>query len=131
MKNYSRATIVLQILNATTVTGSAVTVKQATAVAGTGTKALAFSTVYVNLDTAVNDTLVATAVVSNTFTTDTTNSKPLMYVIELHEGMFDTNGGFDCFRVELANATAAIVTAYYILWGSAFAGAGMPSALTN
>ena len=41
LKGYERARITIDVLNATTVTGGVVTLKQATAVAGTNEKALA------------------------------------------------------------------------------------------
>lgn len=117
LKNYGRVTAIILVDNATTVTGSAITLKQATAVAGTGEKALAFDLVYQNEDTgsAGGDILVETAVASNTFTTDDTNAKNLLYVIEINAEDLDTNNGFDAFRVGTGNATAAIVSVLYIL----------------
>jgi hypothetical protein len=83
MKGFRKLQIVIDIANGTTVTGSAVTLKQATAVAGTGEKALAFTRMLANIDLAAAQTMVETAVVANTFTTDTTNSKNLRYIIEV------------------------------------------------
>lgn len=116
MKNYKRCTVVVHVKNATTVTGSAITLKQATAVAGTGEKALSFTKVYANIDTAAGTTLTETAVTSDTFTTDNTNSKNLMYIIEVKDTDLDINNGFDCIRAGTGNATAATVHVTYLLW---------------
>jgi len=133
LKNYNHLTIVLNVLNATTVTGSAVTLLQATAVAGTSAKALAFTKMWANTDAAAGDTLTETAVTSNTFTTGTTNSKRLQYVIEIDVEMLDLDNGFDCVRVALADATAATITATYVLSGCRHAGnvAVLPSAIVD
>lgn len=131
LKNYDRCTIVIQVKNATTVTGSAITVKQATAVAGTAEKALAFTTMHANLDVAATDTLVETAVTSNTFTTLTTNSKEALYVIEVQASDLDKANGFDCIRAGTADATAATLTVLYILRGTKYMSATPPAAITN
>lgn len=131
LKNYSKLTILIQALNATTVTGSAVALEQATAVAGTSSKALAFDTVRRNIDTAAGDTLTAAAVTSDTFTTDSTNSKGLMYVIEVDAADLDVDGGFDCVRVTLGDATAATISATYVLWPARYGSATPPSAIVD
>jgi hypothetical protein len=133
LKNYGHLTIILNVLNATTVTGSAVTLNQATAVAGTSAKALGFARMWANTDAAAGDTLTETAVTSNTFTTLTTNSKRAQYVIEVDAESLDLDNGFDCVQVALANATAATITATYVLSGCRHAGnvAVLPTALTD
>lgn len=118
LKNYERVAVIIQVKNATTVTGSAITLKQATSVAAGGEKPLAFTKVYANLDTGAGDVLTETAVTSNTFTTNNTNSKNLMYVIEVKAEDLDVNGGFDCIRAGTADATAATVTVTYALFGA-------------
>jgi len=131
LKDYGHFTAVILVKNATTVTGSAITLKQASAVAGTGEKALAFTKVWANTDTGAADALTETAVSSNTFTTDATNSKNLMYVIEVDASELDMANGFDCIRVGTGNATAATVTVLYILSNPRYAGASMPSAIVD
>ena len=131
LKNYQHFTAVILCDNATTVTGSAITLKQATAVAGTGEKALSFSFVWANTDTAAGDTLTKTAVTSDTFTTDATDAKNLMYVIEVDASSLDLANGFDCIRVGTGNATASVVSVCYILSNSRFSAATPPAAITD
>lgn len=131
LKGFERCTILLAVDNATTVTGGAITLKQATAVAGTSEKALSFSKVFANVDTGASDTLVETAVTSDTFTTNTTNDKNLMYVIEVDASDLDVANGFDCIRVDsllMANAVGAVT---YILHSPRYAGALDTSAITD
>lgn len=115
MKGYDRLTVLIAVDNATTVTGGAVTLKQATAVAGTSEKALAFSTMYANADVGAGEALTETAVTSDTFTTSTTNDKNLLYVIEVKAEDLDTDNGFDCVRVDVASMANAVGCVLYIL----------------
>lgn len=133
LKGYGRCTIIIQVLNGSTVTGSAVTVKQASAVANTGEKALAFSSVLANVDTGTGDTFTNTTVSSNTFTTNTTNSKGLLYVIDVTEDMLDVANNFDCVRLGLGDAANTSICATYILHPAKFAAGGgpTPSAITD
>lgn len=100
MKGYARCQIIISIADGTTVTGSTITLKQATAVAGTNEKALAFSRMLANTDYAASKALVETAVTSNTFTTQTVNSKDSLYVIDVKAEDLDVANGFDCLRVD-------------------------------
>ena len=118
MREYARLTVIISVLNGNTVTGGAVTLKQASDVAGTGEKALGFSTMWANTDAGASDTLVSTAVTSDTFTTSTTNSKILMYVIEVSARELDIANGFDCVRVDVASMANAVGTVIYMLSGA-------------
>lgn len=123
LKGYRKIRITVDILNGSTVTGSAITLKQATAVAGTGEKALAFTRMLANIDVAASQTLVETAVVSNTFTTDATNSKLLRYVIDVDSDALDVANGFDCIRLDgtgAVNHLACCVS--YDLYGARYSG---------
>lgn len=131
LKGFSGVSILLTVKNATTVTGCAVTLKQATAVAGTSEKALAFTKMWQNIDTGAADTLAETAVTSNTFTTDTTNSKDLLYVMEIDAADLDVANGFDCVRLDgllMANAVGAVT---YVLHGPRYASALAVAAITD
>jgi hypothetical protein len=133
MKNYERCTIIINILNATTVTGSAITLLQATDIANANSdeKAVAFTQAWRNIDCAAGDTLTSFAVSSNTFTTDATNSKQLEYVIEVDSNDLDMANSFDCLRLGTANAVATTVAATYILRGARYKSATPPTAITN
>lgn len=126
MKNYRKCQIIIVIADGTTVTGSTITLKQATAVAGTGEKALAFTRMLSNVDYAASKTMVETAVTSNTFTTQTTNSKDSVYIIDVDADSLDTANGFDCIRVDgtghAATASRGCVVLYN-LYGARYSGA--------
>lgn len=131
LKGFERCTIVIAVDNATTVTGGAVTLKQATAVAGTSEKALGFTAVWANTDVSAGDTLTETAVSNNTFTTDTTDNKNLLYVIEVDAADLDINNGFDCLRVDVLSMANAVGFVQYILHGARYGSPVATSAITD
>jgi hypothetical protein len=131
MKGFDRCSIIISVDNGNTVTGGAVTLLQATTVAGGSEKALAFDTVYRNIDTGASDTLVAAAVTSNTFTTDTTNAKNLLYVIEVQASQLDVDNGFDCLRIDVASMANAVGDVIYILHPARYAPPLAISAITD
>lgn len=126
MKNFRKLQIIISIADGTTVTGTAVTLKQATAVAGTSEKALAFTRMLANTDYGASKTMVETAVTSNTFTTQTTNSKDSLYIIEVNAEDLDTANGFDCVRVDCTGHAATAsrgCVVLYNLFGARYSGA--------
>ena len=125
MKGYRKCCIIIDIADGTAVTGSTITLKQATAVAGTGEKALTFTRMLANIDMATSQVMTETAVVSSTFTTDTTASKNKRYIIDVDGDSLDSAGGFDCIRVDgTGHATTASrgVPVIYILYGTRYSG---------
>ena len=121
LKGYQRLTVIADFTSTGTVSGGVVTLNQATAVAGTSAKALAFTRMLKDIDCAAAQTLVETAVSSNTFTVPTTTTKRVRYVIEVDASSLDVAGGFDCFKfvsTALVNATGSVT---YILWGNRYA----------
>jgi len=103
LKNADRVTIILQCGTLAGGTGCVITLKQATAVAGTGEKELAFSYVYQKEGTlTTSSTLTKTTVTSNTFTAGTSSS---IYVIEIRASELDVDNGFDCVRVDVAGTS--------------------------
>lgn len=129
MKGYARCQIIIAIADGTTVTGTAVTLKQATDVSGTSEKALAFTRMLANTDLSASKDLTETAVTSNTFTTQTTNSKDSLYVIDVAAEDLDATNGFDCLRVDCTGHAAtsprgAIVL--FNLYGKRYSGS-LPS----
>ena len=131
LKNYHRCTIIIPVLNGNTVTGGVITLLQATDVAASGAKELALTRMWANTDCAASDTLTKTAVTSNTFTTGTTNSKILLYVVEVLSEDLDVAGGFDCIRVDSASMANAVGAAVYILDGARYGGTTPPAAITD
>lgn len=131
LKNYGHFTAVITIDNGATVTGSAITLKQAQDVAGTNEKALAFTVVGANTDTGAGDALTETAVTSNTFTTDTTNNKNLMYVLEVDPAELDLANNFDCIRVGTGDAVNAVTNVLYYLTEARYKAPSPPTAITD
>lgn len=121
LKGYERCTAIILVDNGATVTGSAITVKQASDVAATGEKALAFTSALRNVDTGAADALSEFTVSSNTFTTDNTDNKNLMYVIDIKPTDLDIANSFDCVRVGTGNSTNAVVSVLYVLWPAKYA----------
>ena len=98
----------------------AVTLKQATAVAGTGAKALGFSEKYskVALTGTVN---VLTAVTSDTFNLGVANR---IEMIEVSAADLDRAGGYDCVGLDVASpgANADLIAIIAILYGNRYHG---------
>ncbi len=135
LKNYNRCCIVILVNNTTTgVTGSAITLTQSQDVSNTAGKALAFTQAWRSLNCGAsgnNDTLSNFAVVSNTFTTDTTSSVNHMYVIEVNETDLDVANNFDCVTVALATAVNANIGVLFILYPAKYGKATLPSAIID
>ena len=120
MENHCRLTIYILCDNATTVTGSAITIKQATDAAASDEKAVAFSRMLANTDTGASDTLVETTVTSDTFTTDSTDAKNLLYVVEIDENDLDLANSFTHVRAGTGNAVSTVVSVLYVLSGERY-----------
>jgi hypothetical protein len=115
-KNARQMRITLAILNGSGAGGGTVTLKQATAVAGTNEKPLPFGKMFINTDCAASDALLETSVTSDTFTTSATNGKQLLYVIEIKISDLDINNGFTCARVDVAGMANAVGSVIYDLY---------------
>lgn len=126
LKNYAGCLVVISIADGTTVTGSTVTLQQAKAIAGTSEKPLGFTRMLANTDYAASKAMVETAVTNNTFTTQTTNSKDSLYLIDVKAADLDVANGFDCIRVDgtghAATASRGVVV-MYLLYGARYSGA--------
>lgn len=100
LAHYERAIVLIQT-GAWAGGTAAVTLNEATAVAGTGSTALAFAYMYTNDGATTAPTLTKTAVTSNTFNLDTANA---LYLIEVKADEMDD--GYDCFNVAVASPGA-------------------------
>lgn len=126
LKNYKGVEILVWIADGTTVTGSTITLKQATAIAGTSEKALTFTRMLANTDYAASKAMVETAVTSSTFTTQTTNSKDSLYIIDVPADSLDVDNGFDCVRLDGTGHAATAsrgVAVIYRPYGARYSGA--------
>lgn len=134
LKDHARLRITISIADGTTVTGSTITLKQATAVDGTSEKALAFTRMLANTDYAASKAMVETAVSSNTFTSQTTNSKDSLYIIDVKAEDLDVANGFDCVRVDGTGHAATNsrgVVVLYDLYGKRYSGSTPTQAITD
>lgn len=124
LKNYDGVAIILGT-GAWAGGAAAVTIEQATDVAGTGAKALAFTTRYADGDVTASDALVATAVAGNTFNLAAANT---LNVIEVKASDLDQVNNFDCIRVRSATpgANADLVYGLYYLYGGRYCPQGTP-----
>lgn len=126
LKGYRKLQIIISIADGTAVTGSTITLKQATAVAGTNEKALSFTRMLSNTDYETAKVMVETAVANNTFTTQTVNSKSSVYIIDVDADSLDVANGFDCVRVDgtgHASTAPRGCVVLYNLYGARFSGA--------
>jgi hypothetical protein len=127
LKNYGQLTIVI-LTGAWAGGTAAVTVEQATAVAGTSNKAVAFTDYWDDITT--SGTLAKKAATSNTFNLGTALK---MFVIHIDDRMLDIAGGFDCVSITVASpgANADFYGVAYILGGARYQQATPPSALLD
>lgn len=134
MKGHRKLSIIISIADGTTVTGSTITLKQATAVAGTSEKELAFTRMLANTDYGASKVMTETAVTSNTFTTQATNSKDSLYIIDVDADSLDRANGFDCVRLDgtghAATASRGVVV-LYLLYGKRYSNTTPTQAIAN
>jgi hypothetical protein len=108
LKNCHKAYCVIHITqgNAATIL---LTINQATAIAGTGTKVLANAVpIWANLDTAAAEALVKATDAVN-YTTDA-GVKNKIVIFEIDPARLDVAGGFDCVNVSTGASNAANIT---------------------
>lgn len=130
LKNINWCTVIIHVDNGDTVTGSDITLKQATNVSAGSEKALAFSKMWANTDTSVNDTLTETTVTANTFTTGAVNAKNMVYVIEVDPATLDLDNNFDCLRAGTGNGVNMVLDVLYVL-ETKYAAATPPTAIAD
>lgn len=125
MNNWNHLTIYILVDNGTSPGGSAITLKQGST--SSPATALAFTKAWKNIDVAAGDTLTEFTVSSNTFTTDTTNDKNLLYVIEVDAD--DLTEGNNWVAVGVGNASNCAASVLYALSDSRYAGDNQPTAI--
>ena len=111
LKDYAGAEVTAYITQANAAT-ILLSLLQATAVAGTGSKAGPAVPVYANLDVATSDALVR-ATDAATYTTDAgTTNKIVKFIVSV--AALDTNNGFDCIALSTGASNLANLTAIMI-----------------
>lgn len=130
LKNYALAYVIVNITqgNAATI---AISINQASAVAGTGSKVITNTVpIWSNLSTAATDTLVSrTAAVSYTTDAGVANKQ---VVFQIDPSSLDLANGFDCIAVITgASNVANLTSAQYLLVGPRYGGATPPSAIID
>lgn len=136
LKNYSEVTILFFGAPGASAEPATITLEQASAVAGTGAKALNFTTLYkkqaaTNLQGTGTWTKVTQAA-ANTYAlgSGADGDKAALVAITVHAEDLDTEGGFDCIRGRVADvgATSQIGAMVYILGGPRHAALASPLA---
>lgn len=128
LKNAVKAWIVCYIEqgNAATILLSPL---QATAVAGTGSKAISAARIWTKLDHASVDFTAQTE--AATFTTDAaTKAKFVIFELDLAK-VLDVAGAFDCMAVSTGASNAANITSAFLVMQPRHQGATVPSPLTD
>ena len=115
LRNAKRCSVVVSLTQAAT-HATAITIEQATVVAGTDSKAISVVVpIWANEDVATTDTLVRqTDAVSYTVDTAATNK---LVIFQIDPSTLDVANGFDCINVQLAASSEAtnFVSANYFL----------------
>lgn len=113
---YRHLTFYVGVQNATTVTGTAITLTQAKDAAGTGAKALSFAKAYRvpnwGATPAADLKWEEFTVANDTFTSPNTNNLAIAYMIEIEDETLDRDNDFRFVRLNMAsgaNCTAGVV----------------------
>lgn len=130
LRNAGRAYVVVHLDQGAADT-VAITIEQATAAAGTGSKAITVAVpIWVNQDLAASDVLARTTD-AVAFTTSAA-IKHKMVVFQIDPSTLDVAGGFDCITVKTGASNAANITqAMYFLTDLKYSGSSLPSAITD
>lgn len=112
------------------------TLLQSTAVAGSPTASLNFTTIYVKEGsalTAVGEFTEVTQSAANTYTDNTAGENQVVWVIDVKAEMLDIDGGYDCIRASIADtgSTSQIGTVLYILYGPRYGEKVLLSAIAD
>lgn len=136
LKNYDRCTIL--VYKAAGVAGDdpVLTVRQASAVDGTGAKALNFTRVdsKVGAQTGIGQFTRTTQAAGNTFTDTVSAEAQALFAIEFKSEDLDVNNGFDCIQVSVPDTGAGgaqLLSALYVLRGARYGSGALPSAIVD
>lgn len=145
LKNYDGCLVVIHKAPGTAGDDMTITLNQATAVAGTGSKALLFNHLYAKVGataltaistfTKYSGTAVSTLDTVTAFGTDLLSDVgESLFVIDVRASDLDVSNGFDCLQLtsegdDIANATLS--DAFYILYGARYPQASPLSAIID
>jgi hypothetical protein len=136
LKNYDRCSVI--VYKAAGVAGDdpVLTMKQATDVAGTGSKALNFTRIdaKVGVQTGIGTFTTVTQTASDTYTDTVSAEAQAIFVIEFKAEDLDVNNGFDCIRFSVADTGAGgaqLLCALYVLRGVRYGTNPLPSAIVD
>jgi hypothetical protein len=129
MKNYARCTIIFLAGTGTASDDAVITLEQATAVAGTGNKALTFTRIDVKQGAdlaAIGEFTTVTQTAATSYTSLTSAETQNLWVIDVKAEDLDTDNGYDCIQASIGDVgtNAKIGTVLYILWGARYAQPG-------
>lgn len=135
MKNYQRMAIVFFGRAGSAGTDVTFTVEQATAVAGTGAKALTFTELFKKEGAdllAIGEFTKVTQAAANTYTSTNNEQSDQIVVIDIKAEDLDIANDFDCVRLSVnAGNAAKIVSALYMLWEPRYGKEVLPSAIVD
>ena len=129
LKNATKAFVVVHVNqgNAATVLLSLL---QATAVAGTSSKAITATPIWSNLDTSVNDTLTSRTAAA-TYTTDAAVKDKIVVFEITPDQCMDVANGFDAIAVSTGASNAANITEAKLFIVGSYQGASPPNSYTD
>lgn len=136
LKNYKHVAVIFIKAAGASGEDPTLTIQQATAVAGTGAKALNFTTIYVKQGSdlqAIGTFTKTTQTAANTYTEATAGEEQAIWVVEFDADELDVDGGFDCINASIADVgdTSQIGTIIYLLSEPRFATETMATAITD
>lgn len=135
MKNYQRMAIVFFGKVGSAGTDITFTVEQATAVAGTGAKALTFTEVFTKEGAdllAIGAFTKVTQAAANTYTSTNNEQLDQIIVIDIKAEDLDIANDFDCVRLSVNDPGAAkLASALYMMWEPRYGKEALVSAIVD
>lgn len=135
LKNYGRCTFILFKGAGGAGEDPVFTLEQATAVAGTSSKALTFTRIdkKVGGQTTASQFTTATQSAAGTHTDAVSGEAEGLFVVDVMAEDLDVEGGFDCVRLVIPDVgtTAQLACGLYLLREPRFAQVPLPGAITD
>ena len=136
LKGYGRCAVIVQKAVGVAAQDPTLTMEQATAVAGTGAKALTFERIDVKQAVdilTIGQFTKVTQAAAATYTEGTSGESQAVWVVEFNAEDLDVEGGFDCLRARIADpgATAQLGSILYVLLDPVYSGAAPISAIVD